>query len=357
MYNIGRVLRHPICIMPQSVDFDAQGEIFTNTEDEILIEVKNLTKTYGKHKALDGVSFKVRNRKIYGLLGPNGAGKSTTMNILAGCLAPTDGTVVVNGYDICDNPIEAKKQIGYLPEIPPLFPDATPYEYLTFVAEAKGVKGETVELQVKEAMALTGLTAVADRIIRNLSKGYQQRVGIAQAILGNPDIVILDEPLVGLDPKQIIDIRALIKKLAQTKTVIISSHILAEISNLCDHIIIISDGKVVADNETEDLERDSMNVQILVLTVKGQGRAAADVLQKINGVTAVDIVTEKDGQAVLQVSIASDKDLRDEIFFAMADARLAVLSMEQREQSLEDVFLNLTGYTAPECEYDQEEEN
>ncbi len=232
-----------------------------------MIEVKNLTKRYGKHTALDNVSFKIRNRKIYGLLGPNGAGKSTTMNILSGCIAPTAGSVTVNGYDICKHPIDAKRQIGYLPEIPPLFPEMTPYEYLRFVAEAKGVKGELVRLQVKEAMEVTGLVPVADRLIRSLSKGYQQRVGIAQAILGNPDIVILDEPLVGLDPKQIMETRELIRRLGQTKTVIISSHILAEISQICDHVIIIDQGRVVADQAIETLETSSRSLEAVFLAL------------------------------------------------------------------------------------------
>ena len=205
-----------------------------------MIEVNHLTKKYGNNTAVDDVSFKIRNGRIYGFLGPNGAGKSTTMNIIAGCLAATDGTVLINGCDICNDPIEAKKQIGYLPEIPPLYTDMTPHEYLRFVAEAKGVKETKLDKQVNEVMELTGITHMKDRLIAGLSKGYKQRVGIAQAMLGNPDIIILDEPTVGLDPQQIIDIRALIRKLGETKTVILSSHILAEIREVCDHIIITS---------------------------------------------------------------------------------------------------------------------
>ena len=175
----------------------------TETEDKHLIEVQNLTKVYGEKTAVENVSFKIRNGRIYGLLGPNGAGKSTTMNIMTGCLSPTEGTVLINGYDICDQPIEAKRQIGYLPEQPPLFGDMTPAEYLTFVAEAKGVSDELIDRQVKEAMQVTDILSVKDRLIRNLSKGYRQRVGIAQAILGSPDIIILDEPTVGLDPSSL----------------------------------------------------------------------------------------------------------------------------------------------------------
>ena len=219
-----------------------------------MIEVQNLTKVYGANKALDNVSFKIRNGHIYGLLGPNGAGKSTTMNIIAGCLAPTDGTVLINGYDVCDQPLEAKRQIGYLPEQPPLFVDMTPYEYLCFVAEAKGVSPDVLERQVKEAMTVTDILSVKNRLIRNLSKGYRQRVGIAQAMLGNPDIIILDEPTVGLDPQQLTEIRALIRKLGHKQTVIVSSHILSEISELCDHVIILSEGRVVADDDMAALE-------------------------------------------------------------------------------------------------------
>ena len=242
-----------------------------------MIEVKNLTKRYGNRIALDNVSFKIRNRKIYGFLGPNGAGKSTTMNIMAGCLAPTDGSVVINGYDISEHPIDAKRQIGYLPEIPPLFPDMTPYEYLIFVAEAKGVDKEKVIPQVTEAMSLTGLTSVSNRIIRNLSKGYQQRVGFAQAMLGNPDIVILDEPLVGLDPKQIMETRDLIKRMGQTKTVIISSHILAEISQICEHIIIIAEGKIVADCELSDIDDAQKSLEELFLSLTGYEKASDSI--------------------------------------------------------------------------------
>lgn len=230
-----------------------------------MIEVKNLTKRYGKQIALDHISFKIRNRKIYGLLGHHGAGKSTVLNILAGCLAADEGTVTVNGYDICEQSMDAKRQMGYLPENPPLFPDMTPYEYLTFVAEVKGVKGELVRRQVKEALTLTGVVPVADRMIRNLSKGYERRIGIAQALLGNPDIVLLDEPLEGLDPKQTMETRELIKRLGQTKTVVISGHVLAEISQICDHIIILDGGQVVADRDVEFTDIPNQSLESVFL--------------------------------------------------------------------------------------------
>ena len=310
-----------------------------------MIEVKGLTKRYGGRTAVDNVSFKIRNGRIYGLLGPNGAGKSTTMNIIAGCLSPTDGTVLINGYDICDQPNEAKRQIGYLPEQPPLFGDMTPFEYLCFVAEAKGVKDELIDRQVKEAMTVTDILSVKDRLIRNLSKGYRQRVGIAQTMLGSPDIIILDEPTVGLDPKQLTEIRALIRRLGEKLTVIVSSHILSEISEMCDHVIILSEGRVVADDDMAALEARVSPERILRLTIKGDEAGILGVLRGIEGIAdaAVEGVSDTEGAVKLKVTAAAEQDLRDTIFFAMAEHRYAVISMELAEQSLESIFLSLTG--------------
>ena len=312
-----------------------------------MIEVQNLTKVYGGKTAVEDVSFKIRNGRIYGLLGPNGAGKSTTMNIMTGCLSPTEGTVLVNGYDVCEQPIEAKRQIGYLPEQPPLFGDMTPFEYLCFVAEAKGVKDDLIDRQVKEAMTVTDLIPVKDRLIRNLSKGYRQRVGIAQTMLGTPDIIILDEPTVGLDPKQLTEIRALIRKLGEKLTVIVSSHILSEISELCDHVIILSEGKVVADDSMAALEARVSPEKVLRMTVKGDESGVRGVLKGIEGVKSVtsDGASSIEGAINLKVTTAADVDLRDTIFFAMAEQRYAVISMELVEQSLESIFLSLTGGT------------
>ena len=313
-----------------------------------MIEIKGLTKKYGNRVAVDNVSFKIRNGRIYGLLGPNGAGKSTTMNIIAGCLAPTEGTVLINGYDICDRPIEAKRQIGYLPEQPPLFGDMTPFEYLCFVAEAKGVKDDLIDRQVKEAMTVTDLLGVEDRLIRNLSKGYRQRVGIAQTMLGSPDVIILDEPTVGLDPKQLTEVRALIRKLGEKLTVIVSSHILAEISELCDHVIILSEGRVVADDDMAGLKARLSPEKTLRMTVKGDAEGIRAVLSGIDGVgeTAEAGSSGIEGAISLSVRIEAEEDLRDTIFFAMAEARYAVLSMEMAEESLESIFLSLTGGTS-----------
>ena len=314
----------------------------TEQEDKHLIEVKGLTKVYGNKTAVDNVSFKIRNGRIYGLLGSNGAGKSTTMNIITGCLSPTEGTVLINGYDICKQPIEAKRQIGYLPEQPPLFTDMTPLEYLTFVAEAKGVSADLVDRQVKEAMTLTDLSLVQDRLIRNLSKGYRQRVGIAQAFLGSPDIVILDEPTVGLDPKQLSEIRALIRKLGSKMTVVISSHILSEIAELCDHVIILSEGRVVADSPMEDLSAQINSETELLLTVKGDREGVLKVLETVEGVGRVKVLSSDKKTVKLKVTTVGEADIRDDIFFAMAERRYAVISMERGEHSLEEIFLSLT---------------
>lgn len=321
----------------------------TEREDKLLIEVQNLTKVYGTHKAVDNISFKIRNGRIYGLLGPNGAGKSTTMNLIAGCLSPTEGTVRINGYDVCDRPIEAKRQIGYLPEQPPLFGDMTPYEYLCFVAEAKGVSGELLERQVKEVMTVTDVTSVQNRLIRNLSKGYRQRVGIAQAMLGTPDIIIMDEPTVGLDPQQLTEIRALIRKLGERQTVIVSSHILSEISELCDHVIILSEGRVVADDDMAELNARVSPDRAIRMTVKGDRAGIENALRSIAGVTSVTAEEPSDTEEVvnLKVSVSGEGDPRDTIFFAMAEHRYAVLSMELVEQSLEEIFLSLTGKDKP----------
>ena len=310
-----------------------------------MIEVKNLTKKYGGNIAVDDVSFKIRGGKIYGFLGPNGAGKSTTMNIIAGSLAATSGSVLINGCDICDDPIEAKKQIGYLPEIPPLYADMTPEEYLRFVARAKGVKPTKIDKQVNTVMEQTGITHMKHRLISGLSKGYKQRVGIAQAMLGDPDVIILDEPTVGLDPQQIIDIRALIRKLGESKTVILSSHILAEIREVCDHIIIISRGKIVADSSLEELESRAGDGVTLRMSVKGARDTVLSVIESYPNIRRCSVLSDKDGVVDLELELPRGLDIRDELFFAMAAKRCAVINIEQVSASLEQVFLSLTDKT------------
>lgn len=306
-----------------------------------MIEVRNLTKKYGDHLAVNDLSFTIENGKIYGLLGPNGAGKSTTMNIITGCLAATSGTVLIDGHDIFEEPIEAKRHIGYLPEQPPLYTDMTAAEYLDFVARAKGMPYDAALRQEKEVMQLTGIEPVKDRLLKNLSKGYRQRVGIAQVMLGDPDVIILDEPTVGLDPKQIIEIRDLIKKLGSIKTVILSSHILAEISAVCDHVMIISHGRLVADDSIEDLENSVNSANDLSLKVRGSAVDVKRILAGVGGIVSAEY-SEKDGVTSAALKTEKSLDIRDDIFFAFAAARLPVIEMVYRVLTLEDIFLALT---------------
>ena len=302
-----------------------------------MIKVRNLTKNYGGHLAVKGISFDIKPGKIYGLLGPNGAGKSTTMNILTGCLAATSGEVTVDGHDIFEEPLEAKRHIGYLPEQPPVYGEMTPREYLMFVAEAKGVPFEKSLRHVKEVMQLTQIYDVRDRLIRNLSKGYRQRVGIAQAMIGEPDVIILDEPTVGLDPAQIIEIRNLIRKLGRIKTVIISSHILAEISAVCDHVIIISNGNIVANETLENLEARAGG-NSLTLKIKGDKKRAEKLISAVSGVESAEY-SENDG--IVNASITYSADVREALFNAFADAKMPILEMHTDESTLEDIFLQL----------------
>ncbi len=309
-----------------------------------MIEVKSIVKKYGDHTAVNDLSFSIEPGKIYGFLGPNGAGKSTTMNIITGTLAATSGTVLVNGHDIYEDPIEAKKSIGYLPEIPPLYSDMTPLEYLTFVAEAKGVDYDRISRRVKEVMELTQIIDVKNRLIRNLSKGYKQRVGIAMAMLGDPDVIILDEPTVGLDPIQIIEIRRLIKKLGQTKTVILSSHILAEIAEVCDHVMIISHGNLVANDTIENLEAAVNRSDTLHISVRGSASEAIKVISGCHGVleASADTLPTEEGVCKLTVTVEKDSDPRDEIFYKLADEKLPIVALELEKVTLESIFVALT---------------
>lgn len=305
-----------------------------------MIEVINLVKKYGDHTAVKNISFKVDTGKIYGFLGPNGAGKSTTMNIMTGCLAATDGRVVINGHDIYRDPIEAKKCIGYLPELPPVYPDMTPYEYLRFVGKAKGVKKDELEEQIKDIMEMTGIDKVSHRLIKHLSKGYRQRVGLAQAIVGFPEIIILDEPMVGLDPKQIIEIRELIRELGKKHTVFLSSHILSEVSAVCDYIMIISDGRLVASDTPDNLSK-MLKGNVLQLSVKGAKESVTKAFSKLKDVTNIT-VTESGEEGIVDVEIESKNDVRSEVFFALCDARLPIMSLSSNRLSLENIFLELT---------------
>lgn len=305
-----------------------------------MIEINNLVKKYGEHVAVDHLSLTVEPGKIYGFLGPNGAGKSTTMNIITGYLGATSGTVTINGHDIFKEPEEAKKCVGYLPEIPPLYADMTVLEYLNFVAALKKLQKSLRKRYVEEAMETTGILDVKNRMIRNLSKGYRQRVGFAQAILGYPEIIILDEPTVGLDPKQIIEIRDLIKKLGEKHTVILSSHILTEISAVCDHVFIISKGKLVASDSTENLLDQMSGAQEIELTVRSEVDRAKALLEEIEYVDHADLKDAKEGSILIRAK--SGNDIREEVFRLMAENHIPVLEMRTVTKSLEDVFLQIT---------------
>lgn len=308
-----------------------------------MIEVSGLTKKYGNHKAVDNLSFKVEEGQIYGFLGPNGAGKSTTMNIITGYLAASEGTVLIDGHDVIKEPEEAKKCIGYLPELPPLYMEMTVYEYLHFVAELKKVEKSVRKVQIAEIMDLTGIAGMKNRLIRNLSKGYKQRVGLAQAIIGYPKVIILDEPSVGLDPKQIIEMRELIKKLGENHTIILSSHILSEVSAVCDHIMIISGGKLIASETTENLSKRMSGGDELSLTVKGDENEVKGALVPMMSVTSVEVTQVRGEEVDVLVMVEKGADIREAVFFKFADMKMPILSMSLSQKSLEDIFLELTG--------------
>lgn len=307
-----------------------------------MIEVKNLVKKYGDHTAVDHLSFTVEKGQIYGFLGPNGAGKSTTMNIMTGYLGATDGEVLINGHDILKEPEAAKKSIGYLPELPPLYMDMTVMEYLKFSAELKKIKKEDREAEIEKALKLVKLADMQDRLIKNLSKGYKQRVGLAQAILGFPEIIILDEPTVGLDPKQIIEIRELIRELAKEHTVILSSHILAEIREVCDYIMIISKGKLVASDTPEHLEELMNGSDTIHIETRAEEETVREIL---SGLEDIEDVTYTQENEILKAEVKTKerKDIREAIFSAFAEAQCPLLTLQKTTVSLEEVFLELTG--------------
>ncbi len=308
-----------------------------------MIEINHLVKKYGSHVAVDDLSLTVEPGKIYGFLGPNGAGKSTTMNIITGYLAATGGEVKINGFDVLKQPEEAKKCVGYLPELPPLYMDMTVKEYLDFVAELKKLDKSLRAGYVKEAMKITKTEEVSGRLIRNLSKGYRQRVGFAQAVLGYPEILILDEPTVGLDPKQIIEIRDLIRELGKKHTIILSSHILSEISAVCDHVFIISHGKLVASDSTENLLERMTGAQEIELLVKAEDDAAETAIREIAQVERCEKTESKEEGAVqLLVTAKKDADVREAIYYTCVEHHMPILEMKAASKSLEDVFLELT---------------
>ena len=307
-----------------------------------MIEVKNLVKKYGNHTAVDHLNFTIEEGHVYGFLGPNGAGKSTTMNIMTGYLGATEGEVLINGHDILKEPEEAKKQIGYLPELPPLYMEMTVREYLEFVAELKGIAKNKREESINEVEKLVKIWEVENRLIRNLSKGYRQRVGLAQAVLGFPKIIILDEPSVGLDPKQIIEIRELIRQLAKKHTVILSSHILAEVREVCDYILIISKGKLVASDTPENLERNLGDSDLIEIETKASPDEVRRILETVDGIRSISTKHLENGITWAQIQEKKNTDIREKVFQAFAQNHQPLLKLNPLQVSLEDVFMELT---------------
>lgn len=318
-------------------------------EVQILIEVENLVKRYGNRNVVDDLSFTVEKGQIVGFLGPNGAGKSTTMNIITGYISATDGTVRVNGYDVVEEPEKAKKCIGYLPEQPPLYPDMFVREYLSFVCDLKKVPKHKKSSMLSRVMHLTGTTDVSERLIRHLSKGYKQRVGLAGAMIGDPEILILDEPTVGLDPKQILEMRDLIRKLSEDHTILLSSHIMQEVSAVCNQILIINNGSLVVADRPEEIPKHIEQKNEISMLVKGEAEKIRTVLESMEG--AADIQVDADaGERTVPagchyVELASDleTDLREQIFYAMAEAHLPIFEMTSKVPTLEEAFIRLTG--------------
>ncbi len=307
-----------------------------------MIEINHLVKKYGNHLAVDDLNLTIEPGQIYGFLGPNGAGKSTTMNIMTGYLGATSGSVKINGFDIFANPEEAKKCIGYLPELPPVYMDMTVQEYMNFVAELKKIAKEKRKQYIKEAMDLTKITEMGGRLIKNLSKGYRQRVGLAQAVLGYPEVIILDEPTVGLDPKQIIEIRELIKELGKKHTVILSSHILAEVSAVCDHVFIISQGRLVASDTVENLTNLMSGGRELSLTLKAKKEQAKEALEQFDAVEVSEVSDAEKDCASFKLRVTGEEDVREALFYFCAENRLPILELKSAGKSLEDIFLELT---------------
>ena len=310
-----------------------------------MIQVENLVKRYGNHLAVDHLNFTIEKGKIYGFLGPNGAGKSTTMNIMTGYLAASEGSVIIDGHDVLQEPEEAKRRIGYLPELPPLYMEMTVLEYLEFAAELKKIPEKERDSQLEQVMEMVQLMDVKDRLIQNLSKGYRQRVGLAQAILGFPQIIILDEPTVGLDPKQIIEIRSLIRKLAEQHTVILSSHILAEVREVCDYIIIIANGKLVASDTPERLEESLGEGGYIEIESPASEEKTKEILSEMEDILSCEYGEEESGEKKLtrvKITCKGSADIREKLFFAFAEQKIPLLTMMRAKSSLEDVFLELT---------------
>ena len=307
-----------------------------------MIEINNLVKRYGNTRAVNGISFTVNDGEVLGFLGPNGAGKSTTMNIITGYLSSTSGSVLVDGHDILEDPVAAKKNIGYLPELPPLYFDMTVREYLNFVCDLKKVPSSERKAQINKILSMVHITDYADRLIGNLSKGYKQRVGMAQAMVGDPKILILDEPTVGLDPTQIQEIRKLIRALAQNHTIIFSSHILSEVQEVCDRVVIINNGKVAAVQPISDLSKKLSGYTRLLLSFSGSIKDVTNALRSIRGITSVtERVSNVDIHEV-EISVDSSTDVRSSIFYTMVRGNWPILELRSLDPTLEELFLSIT---------------
>lgn len=309
-----------------------------------MITVKHLTKCYGDLKAVDDLSFDIGEGQVYGLLGPNGAGKSTTMNIMAGCLSATEGEINIGGYDIFEEPEKAKKLIGYLPEQPPLYMNETPVEYLRFVGEAKGLKGQELRQQIETVVQQVKLGQVQNRLISTLSKGYKQRVGIAQALLGNPGVIILDEPTSGLDPLQIVEIRELIRQLGQSHTVILSSHILSEVQAICAKVLIIAGGKLAAYDAPENLEKLLLGSGEIVFRTEADTEETRKLLEESSAAKEWSLEVQEEGTVLVRVRTGQEeiRSVSRQLFFAFAAKEKAIVEMTSRRANLEDVFIELT---------------
>ena len=322
-----------------------------------MIEIKNITKRYGSFLAVDDISFEVKDHEIVGFLGPNGAGKSTTMNMITGFIEPTKGKIIINGYDISKSPIKAKKQIGYMPESVPLYNDLTVKEFVDYMADLKNVSRKDKKEAVKKVLEETGLVDVQKKLIKNISRGYKQRVSMAGALIGDPEVLILDEPTVGLDPKQITEIRELIKNLGKNHTVILSSHILSEVSQICEKVVIINKGKILAVDTPENLENKTKNDNSIYVVIEDKEDKIDKVKSKIKGVTEIKILTEnEDKTKTILISAEKDVDIRKELFEVLPKENIAIFELRKAENTLEDAFLRIIEDKELEIETDKKEE-
>ena len=322
-----------------------------------MIEVKNITKKYGKFTAVDNLNFKVEDHEIMGFLGPNGAGKSTTMNMITGYIEPTKGKIIVNGYDISKTPKKAKRQIGYMPESVPLYNDLTVREFIKYMADLKNVKRSEKKAEIEKVLEETGTKSVENKLIKNISRGYKQRVSMAGALIGNPDILILDEPTVGLDPKQITEIRNLIKKLGKTHTIILSSHILSEVSQICNKVIIINKGKILAIDTPENLEKQTQSENNIIITVEDSKNKMKTIKEIIPEIKEIKLIKDNnDGTKQYLITSEKEVDLRKKIFEELPKQEITIFELKQTETTLEDAFLKLINSKETEIKAKQDKE-